>query len=100
MGTPYTQGIWHVRPGRADEFVAGWIEFADWTSASVEGSGSRTLFRDLAAEHRFVSMGPWRDLGAIERWRSMPGWSDHMTKLRELVVRFEPATLEVVAEGA
>jgi hypothetical protein len=50
MGTPYAQGIWHVKPGR-DQFVAGWIEFVGWT------------------------------------------------KLRELPVRFEPPTLEVVADA-
>jgi quinol monooxygenase YgiN len=98
MGTAYTQGVWQVKPGRTEEFVAVWIEFADWTSANVEGS--RTLFRDLADDHRFVSGGAWPDIDAIERWRNMAGWSDHMTKLRQLVVRFEPATLEVVAEGA
>ena len=55
MDTAYTQGVWQVKPGRTDEFVAAWIEFADWTSANAEGSGSRTLVRDLAGDHRFVS---------------------------------------------
>src|SRR5438105_15725325 len=100
MDTAYTQGVWQVKPGRTDEFVAAWIEFADWTSANAEGSGSRTLVRDLAGDHRFVSVGPWRDVDAIERWRDTAGWSDHMAKLRKLVVHFEPATFEVVAEGA
>ena len=58
MDTAYTQGVWQVKPGRTDEFVAAWIEFADWTSANAEGSGSRTLVRDLAGDHRFVSVGP------------------------------------------
>jgi len=99
MRTPYTQGIWQVKPGYADEFVAGWVEFVGWTTSSVEGSGVRTLFRDLGDDHRFVSMGAWRDLAAIERWRSMPGWSDGIGKLRELFVRFEPTTLELVADA-
>ena len=31
MPAPYTQGVWQVKPGRADEFVAAWTEFAEWT---------------------------------------------------------------------
>jgi heme-degrading monooxygenase HmoA len=99
MATPYTQGIWEVKPRHVDEFVAGWIEFVGWTTSSVEGAGPRTLFRDLGDDRRFVSMGAWRDLDAIERWRSMSGWSDGIAKLRESLVRFEPATLELVADA-
>jgi hypothetical protein len=60
--------------------------------------GSRQLLRDLGDEHRFVSVGPWREDKAIERWRSLPGWSERVVKLCELLVSFEPATLELVAE--
>jgi heme-degrading monooxygenase HmoA len=98
MAVPYTQGIWQVKPGRGEEFVAGWIEFAEWTSASVEGAGRGALLRDLSDDHRFVSVGPWQSLEAIETWRSLPGWAERVAKLRELLVNFEPATLELVAE--
>jgi heme-degrading monooxygenase HmoA len=98
MAVPYTQGTWQVKPGCAGEFVAGWIEFADWTSANVEGAGRGTLLRDLSDDHRFISVGPWESLEAIERWRSLPGWAERVAKLRDLLVSFEPATLELVAE--
>ena len=39
MSVPYTQGVWRVKTGRADEFVAAWIEFAQWTAANANGSG-------------------------------------------------------------
>lgn len=98
MAVPYTHGIWQVKPGRADEFVAGWIEFADWTSANAEGAGRGALLRDLDDDHRFVSVGPWQSLEAIESWRSLPGWAERVARLRELLVGFEPSTLELVAE--
>ena len=39
VSVPYTQGVWRVKTGRADEFVAAWIEFAQWTAANANGSG-------------------------------------------------------------
>jgi heme-degrading monooxygenase HmoA len=87
-----------VKPGRTEEFIAGWIEFADWTSQNVEGAGRGTLLRDLDDDHRFVSVGPWQSLEAIEEWRGLPGWAERVGKLRDLLVSFEAATLELVAE--
>jgi heme-degrading monooxygenase HmoA len=98
MAVPYTQGTWQVKAGHAEEFVAGWIEFAEWTSANVDGAGHGVLLRDLSDDHRFVSVGPWESLDAIERWRALPGWAERVAKLRDLLERFEPATLEMVAE--
>jgi len=37
-------------------------------------------------------------LDAIERWRNLPGWSERVERLRDLLVSFEPATLELVTE--
>ena len=27
---PYTSGVWRVRPGHADDFIAAWREFDGW----------------------------------------------------------------------
>jgi hypothetical protein len=39
MPVPYTQGIWQVKPGRAEDFVAAWTNFANWTARHVAGAG-------------------------------------------------------------
>ena len=98
MTAPYTQGVWRVQPGRADEFIAAWVEFAEWTADHAEGAGVGTLLRDTSDDHRFVSIGPWASLAAIENWRGLEGWGERVAKMRELLVSFEPATLELVAE--
>jgi heme-degrading monooxygenase HmoA len=87
-----------VQPGRGDEFVAAWVEFAEWTTANVRGAGRGTLLRDLTDDHRFVSIGPWESLEAIQTWRTLDGWTERVTRIREMLVSFEPATLELVAE--
>jgi len=98
MGVPYTHGIWRVKPGRAEEFVAAWTEFAEWTVEHVEGAGWGKLLRDREDDHRFISIGPWASLEAIEAWRSLDGWSERVARFRELLETFEPSTLEPVAE--
>jgi heme-degrading monooxygenase HmoA len=98
-GEPYTHGVWTVKPGREEQFVAAWTEFADWTGREVPGSAWAKLMRDSGAPNRFISVGPWESLEAIETWRSNPGWSERVGRLRELLDGFEPCTLELVAEA-
>ena len=64
MPVPYTHGVWHVKPGKAEDFVAAWQEFADWTIENVDGAG----------------------------------WGRRFARIRELLVSFEPSTLEPVVE--
>ena len=87
-----------MKDGQADAFVAAWIEFAEWTAANVPGAGRGTLLRDLDDPTRFVSVGPWESLEAIAEWRKLPGWTERVEKIGPMLVGFEPATLELVAE--
>ena len=99
MATPYTHGVWKVKPGRADEFVAAWTELAEWTRENVPGALWATLLRDTADENRFVSLGPWESFEAIEAWRVHEGFRERVGQVRELLESFEAQTLESVAES-
>jgi heme-degrading monooxygenase HmoA len=94
--TVYTLGVWRVRPGREEEFVAGWDELARWTVESgFEWSG--TLLRDREQPALFVSVGPWPSAEVAERWRSSAGFTDRVARLRELVENVDEASvLDVV----
>jgi heme-degrading monooxygenase HmoA len=98
VAIPYTQGVWQVKPGRAEEFVTAWTEFAEWTAQHAPGAGRGTLLRDRDDPNRFVSIGPWESLDAIEAWRALDGWKERVGRIRELLIDFEPATLELVVE--
>jgi heme-degrading monooxygenase HmoA len=98
MAVPYTMGIWQVKAGRGDDFVAAWTEFAEWTTQNAEGSGKGTLLRDVGDQNRFISIGPWESRHAIDSWRTLPGWIERVGRIRDLLERFEPATLEFVIE--
>lgn len=94
----YTLGEWTAKRGRADEFIAAWHEFAEWTTANVPGSTWAKLLRDRDEPHRFVSFGPWRDEDAVAVWRQHPGFQERVAKIQELVEDFAPHTMSSAAQ--
>ena len=98
MASPYTVGIWTAKPGRADEFVAAWTEFATWTKSAVQGTTWVKLLRDRDDPNRFVSVGPWDSLESIEAWRANEGWAERVGRIKELLAGFEAITLDAAVE--
>jgi quinol monooxygenase YgiN len=95
----WAQGVWVVKEGRADEFVAAWREFAEW-SARVHGPARAWLLRDRDRPNEFVSTGPWPNDAAIAAWRSDPAFIERIGAVRALVDGFQARTLDrVVAIG-
>ena len=95
MAEPYTSTTWIVKPGHEDEFVRRWTAFADW-SAGHGLAAPAMLLRDVDEPTRFVSFGPWEDIQMIWRWRGLTGFQEHVASLNEVLVSFEPRTLELV----
>jgi heme-degrading monooxygenase HmoA len=98
MATPYTLGVWQVKPGNAEEFIAAWVELAEWTKENVDGARWAKLVRDTDDEDRFVSFGPWENFEAIEAWRELDGFQERVGRIRQLLESFEPFTLESAAD--
>jgi hypothetical protein len=95
MPTIWTHGIWTVKPGREDEFVAGWRELVP-IGAGL-GGGDPTLLRDWEHRNVFRSFGPWPDLESIERFREEIG--PRVGNLNNLLESFELFTLGEVYPG-
>jgi heme-degrading monooxygenase HmoA len=94
----YTHGVWVVRSGREEEFVARWRELAEWTAANVPGAGIARLLQDMEHPGRFISVGPWESREAVASWRSLLGFQERLGRLRELLETFSMATLALRAE--
>ena len=97
MGTPFTHTTWQVKPGLEDEFVERWREWAEWSHRQGLRAHAR-LLRDVESPGTFVSFGPWETVAAVRMWRGESGYHERVARLQELVVHFEPRTLEQVAE--
>jgi quinol monooxygenase YgiN len=93
----YTVGEWFVRPSREDDFVDAWREMAEWTANEFAPGATAVLARDRENPSRFVSFGPWESDGLVAAWRQSEGFATRVTRIRELLERFEPQTLDGVA---
>lgn len=80
----FTSGVWAVKDGREDEFVARWSEFAVWTKKYVPGSISFMLLQGKSDSRRFISAGEWQNSEVIAQWRATSEFKQSMTDLREL----------------
>ncbi len=93
----FTHGRWTVKPGREDEFVVAWSEFAEWTRKNIPGAQWAVLLRDQQQRSVFLSLGPWESPAAVEAWRASEGFRTRVGRIRELLDGFEAATLDPVA---
>ena len=97
MRTTFTHTTWQVKPGLESEFVERWREWAEWSHRQGLRAHAR-LLRDVESPGTFVSFGPWETIAAVRTWRGEAGYHERVARLQELVERFEPQTLEQVAE--
>jgi len=98
MGPPFTHTTWQVKPGQEEEFVRRWLEWVEWSHRLGLRAQAR-LLRDLEHPSTFVSFGPWETIAAVRAWRGEAGYHERVARLQEVVERFEPRTLEEVAES-
>jgi hypothetical protein len=95
MARVWTHGVWAVRPGREDDFVAVWTELVPLGRSL--GSGDPLLLRDRDRPSTFHSFGPWPDLATIERFRAELG--PRIGELDGILESFEALTLDEVYPG-
>lgn len=96
----YTVGLWRVKPGEEDAFVAAWRAMATATAGDFPGANA-VLLRDRDTPSLFISAGPWESLEQIETWRASTTFSSGVGAIRGHLESFEPHTLDpVVTIGA
>ncbi len=95
MPKVWTHGVWTVKPGREDEFVAAWRELVPLGLGL--GSGQPTLLRERGRTNVFRSFGAWPDEDAIERFRV--AIAPRSEEMQELLESFEPFTLDEVTRS-
>jgi heme-degrading monooxygenase HmoA len=97
MANTYTSGVWAVKPGQDDDFVAAWNEFVK-SAAEMPGSGTFRLLRDLDRPGRFMSFADWESFDAQQAWRQHPEFAKQIARAQAHCEDFHSKTYEVVAE--
>jgi hypothetical protein len=99
VGTVYTLGVWHVRPGLEDEFIKAWKSLGViFSGLPNPPSGRGTLIQSLADATLFYSFGPWDDIQHINAMRTDHTAQEGIKQLQDLCVDGKPGTYRVVAE--
>ena len=98
MPNVWTHGMWTVKQGREEDFVAAWKELRRAALADFDPPAQPFLLRDRDRPNLFVSFGPWQDVETIERFRAAIG--PRVAAMREDVLEsFETFTLDEVDLG-
>lgn len=93
----YTLGVWRVKAGRQDEFVAAWQALGRYFHTLPHPPGEGTLIQSLEDPQQFYSFGPWRALEDIDDMRSRPETPTEIGKLMQLCDEGRPGAFRVVA---
>src|SRR5262245_62107226 len=91
----YTNGIWIVKKGHEDDFIAAWREFASW-ARTWPGSGTLRLVRDHYEPSRFMSFGAWESFEAQRAWKDDSEFQERMARVRQHVDDFTPSVFDDV----
>jgi heme-degrading monooxygenase HmoA len=95
MARIWTHGVWRVKPGREDEFIRAWREFAHAAAGEFSDvSEPPTFLRSLERPNVFITFGAWNTLEDIQRFRESEIFRERVAAIRELLDDFEPEPLE------
>jgi hypothetical protein len=94
----YTLGVWRVKPGQEEEFVAAWKALGQIFSELPNPPGTGTLIQSVSDPRLFYSFGPWKRVEDIEAMRSNPRAQKGIQRLISFCSEATPGTFRVVAE--
>ncbi len=95
MGHIWTQGIYKVKPGCADDFVRGWRELARH-AVEVFGVAPPTILHDRDDPSLYLTFGVWDSLDSLQRFRSSPLVAERALALDDLLDSAEARLLDEV----
>lgn len=96
----YTLGVWRVREGREEEFIAAWKDLgAVFAALPDPPSGKGVLVQSTEDPTLLYSFGPWRSLDHVSAMRDDPRARTGIQRLRELCTEATPGAFRVVAES-
>jgi quinol monooxygenase YgiN len=92
----FSVGIWLVKSGREDDFVAAWGDFAKQVFNQNLGAGEVYLLQDIQQPRRFISSGSWDSIQEIGAWRQLPEFKQFFVKAKELCDEITPLTMKPI----
>jgi heme-degrading monooxygenase HmoA len=95
MTETYTSGVWTVKDGEEEAFVAAWTDFVTWAGTHA-GSGTFRLVREVDRPNVFMSFAPWESFDAQQAWKDEAEFRERIMRVRSHCDDFQPSVLELV----
>jgi quinol monooxygenase YgiN len=92
----FSLGIWLVKPGKENDFIAIFSDFAKWVFDHNIGAGEVYLLQDIQQPRRLITCGPWDSIQRIEEWRQLPEFKEFFTKAKEMCDEVTPLTMKPI----
>lgn len=93
----YTLGVWQVKPGAEEAFVATWKELGVLFMSLPQPPGPGTLVQSVDQPQLFYSFGPWPSFEAVQAMRADSCTPDAIKELSALCSEAKPGTFRVIA---
>lgn len=94
----YTVGIWNAKPGKEEEFIKAWTDFAKGVTEDLNDKGSGRLLQDPENSTKFISFGFWDNIEDIKGMRDKEAFKNLTSKLDELLVDYKlPHLMKLVS---
>jgi hypothetical protein len=93
----YLSRVWHVKPGREDEFRRRWRDGVDDLARQLPGVTFR-LWRDAEHPGRFHSIGGPAESDVLDAIRGSASFRRNMDAVAEVLEDVEISALELVEE--
>ena len=93
----YTLGVWRVKPGNEDAFIAAWKELGAYFLGLPQPPGPGRLIQSIDDAELFYSFGPWPSPEAVQAMRAHPVTPERIGKLSALCDEAKPGGFRLVA---
>ena len=92
----FSVGIWLVKSGNEEKFIAMFRDFAKWVFNRNLGAGEVYLLQDIQQPGRFITCGPWENVQKIEEWRKLPEFKEFFSKAKQMCDEVTPLTMKPI----
>ncbi len=92
----FSVGIWLVKPGKENDFIAAWGDFAKMIFNRNIGADEVYLLQDIQQPRRFITSGPWENIQRIEAWRQLPEFKEFFIKAKDMCDEITPLTMKPI----
>ena len=98
-GGAYTVGMWRVKPGQEEEFIAAWRALGEiFRGLPQPPVGKGLLVQSVADPALYYSFGPWRSLEDIQAMSQSAQVQAGLEALARHCTEAQPGAYRVVAE--